>query len=373
MARDWMKKLASFDDAVAPEGNPFADVIRTPSPSANFTFGGGHGLPKGLSLLLFGPPKGGKSLMTYGIIGQLHKDDPEAICMKWDTEFRESIQLPAGREKVYGIDRKRYICYSTNSAEDVFDRIEKDVNAMCQDGAPIKLLVIDSISDIQGNRESTAESVSNVQIGDHAHTIQKGLKRILPIIRKHKIACILTTQVRSEMDPILQRKMGGLKAQASWAVKHFAEFQASVERDESKEGRVDLLDNEFVNKDLQDVRMDAGEATAHKIKFIMRETSTGVRGRQGKFTCAYGQGFINVHEEVFLLGVARNVIDHPNNVTYAFGDRKWQGKGAILKDLEKDTELQAAIIKELRRRDLEGAYATVEENEGIRIVDPSVE
>ena len=79
MAKDWMKALNKLEGAVEKSYNPFAYVLRSPSPSVNFTFGNSHGLPFGYTLILYGPPAGGKSLLSNAFIGQLHKDDPEAI------------------------------------------------------------------------------------------------------------------------------------------------------------------------------------------------------------------------------------------------------------------------------------------------------
>ena len=60
MANRWMQKLAKLDGAVTEKHNPFNSVIRFPSPSVNFIFGGGWGLPRGYSMILYGPPKAGK-------------------------------------------------------------------------------------------------------------------------------------------------------------------------------------------------------------------------------------------------------------------------------------------------------------------------
>ena len=88
----------------------------------------------------------------------------------------------------------------------------------------------------------------------------------------------------------------------------------------------------------------------------MKGSSMGPRGRVGEFTLDEHKGIINTHEEIFLLGAGRGVIERPNQLTYMFGDRKWAGKAAMLQALRDDADLRDAIVKELRRRDLEGMF-----------------
>jgi len=61
-----------------------------PSPSLGYVFAKTHGLPKGFTVTLFGPPGGGKSLISAAITGQLHKDDPESLAVKFNTEMRRT-------------------------------------------------------------------------------------------------------------------------------------------------------------------------------------------------------------------------------------------------------------------------------------------
>ena len=165
----WMKELQSMDGAVDTEYNPFAreNVIRSNSPSLNWIFGKGSGIPRGYSAVFFGEPKAGKSLISNLFAGALHQQDPEAMVIKFNTEMREEGQMA----DYWGIDQDRYVAYNVNKAEDIFDRIVKEINGMCEDGMPLKMIIIDSLQGIQGMRESQADSVTNQQIGDNALTM----------------------------------------------------------------------------------------------------------------------------------------------------------------------------------------------------------
>ena len=353
--KNWLSKMQSLEGAVVGDFNPFNHTIQTGSPSLNFCFGNTHGLPQGYSLVLFGNPKGGKSVIVNSSIGQLHHDDSESWAVKFDTEFREQGQLTPEAQTMWGIDKSRYQCFSVNNPELVFDRIEQELAAMCQDGLPLKLVVIDSITGIQGRRSLNAESIMKQQIGDHALTVQEGLKRILPIQRKYKFSVILTAQVRAEMDMWEIKRGNKTKMSASFGVQHYAEYFMSVGANLTADGKTDLEGNKLENEKLTD-SADKSERTGHKIKVQMRDSSCGVKGRCGEFTFDYKRGIINQHEEVFILGRNRNIIQRPNNTTYAFGDRKWVGAPAMIAALKDDTELYKAVLFNLKKADMSGAF-----------------
>lgn len=356
MAKDWLAKLQKLEGANVGNYNPHLHVIQTPSASANMTFGRGHGLPRGYGMVLFGPPKGGKSVFCAATAGQLHHDDPEAFVIKMDTEFREEGQMTKKDLDMWGIDPDRYISFSANSPMLIFDRIETEIAAMCQEGLKVGLLIIDSITGIQGRRAMNADTIETQQIGDHALTVQEGFKRILPIQRKYKIAIIATAHVRAEMDMLEQKRGNKTKMAASFGVQHWAEYFMAINPNLNKEGRTDLAGNEMVNDELTDLR-DKSDQTGHKITVKMKDNSCGPKGRTGEFTLDYGRGIINKHEEVFLLGRNRGVLERPNNTTYVFGERKFVGMQTMLNAIKEEDELSKAILSEVFKKDQAGAYA----------------
>ena len=359
-ANKWMAKLNKMEGAVNTEYDPFSQVIRSPSPSLNFVFGKAHGLPLGYSMVLSGPPKGGKSVICNAMIGQMHRDFPDGIAVKFNTEMREMGQLTPDQAGLWGIDRDRYVAYDVNQPDQIFDRIEKEIAAMCQEGMPLKLVIIDSLNAIQGRRAMNADSVMTQQIGDLALTLKDGMKRILPIQRQHKIAMIFTTHIAAEMDQAEQMRGNKVKMAAGFGVQHHAEYFVFVEPNKSAKGRENLLGEKLENEDLGDTRDGSAERTGHKIRVQMKDSSLGPKMRVGEFTLDYNHGIINTHEEAFLLGVNRGIINKPNNLTYEFGGQKWTGKPAMLAAL-KDPKLQEAVMAELRRRDMAGTVAVTAE------------
>lgn len=364
--KNFLAQLQKLDGAVMHEFNPYAKIIQHPSPSLNFIYGNTWGLPLGCGAVLYGPPKGGKSLILNHTTAQIHRDYEDGYVIKFDTELREEYQVTPGQLQSMGIDPARYIAYSVNSPAQVFDRIEKDIAALCDDGLPLKAVYIDSVNGIMGRRMGSAESIDKVQIGDLAQTLQDGLKRILPVQRKYKFATIVTAQVRAEMDSVEQMRGNKFKMAASFGLKHWAEYFMFVEPLLNKDSKADLLGNKFEDDTVADLNGNA-ERTGHKIRVTMKDSSLGPKGRVGVFTLDYAKGFINTHEEVFLLGTERNIIDRPNNRTYVFGGKQWNSKEAMIEAL-KDPELASAVIAEARARDVAGKFTDLDKVDERKLV-----
>jgi archaellum biogenesis ATPase FlaH len=347
MSKNHMSKLRALEGAVVSDYNPLNFTVQSPSPSVNWAFANsGNGLPFGYSAILFGPPKGGKSIVCNAFIGQLHQDDPEAIAITFNTELRGQIQANDEQLKIWGIDPERFVVYDVNQPEMIFDRIETEINALCQEGAKIKMIIIDSLKGIVGRRAMNATSVMQQQIGDEAATLQDGLKRILNVVRKHKIALLMTTHIRAELDMKEQMRGKTVKMAGAWATKHLAEYFIYVEPNRSKEGRVNLAGEEFLDDSVKDF-MDKAEKTGHKIRFKVEESSNGVSGRTAEFTIDYSKGIINTYEEVFTLAKNLGVIQKPNNVTYAYKDKTWRGLQNCLIAIRDDVNLYKELLTEI--------------------------
>jgi hypothetical protein len=298
-------------------------------------------------------------------MGKVHQDDPDAWVIKIDTEYRADGQLDDKSCALYGIDQERMKVMQSNSPKDIFDQIEKDIGALCEQGFPLKLIVIDSLNGIQGLRSQNNDSIEKVTIGDHAKTVQDGLKRILPVIRKYDIALVLIDQVRAEMDVTEQMRGNKIRMQSSFGVQHIVEYFMCVEADKTIDGRKDLSGKEFTNEDAKDLGGKTGnaEVTGMKIKVKMKDSTMGPKGRTGKFTYDFNRGIINQHEEVYLLGTRRGIIDSPKQGYYKFEDQTWHGEGKTLAALAADPALCERVIAELRRKDLAGEYAAVDTEE----------
>jgi RecA/RadA recombinase len=350
MANKWMKELQKIEGAVDYEYDPYKNVIPMPTPSLGYVFAKSHGLPAGFSVSMYGPPGGGKSLLAMATAGKLHQIDESALIVKFNTEMRERGQITPQQLKLFGVDANRYVAYDENTPEGIFDRIEKEISALCDDGAPIKLIIIDSLTNISGRRALNSDSVMKQQIGDEALTLKDGLKRILPVLRRHHIALITTNQVRAELDPVEQMRGKTVKMAAAWATQHYIEYFLFVEKDKTKDGRSDLLGHEFIDEEKKDIQ-DKAQKTGFKVRFRMEKSSMGVDGRSGEMTWDFEKGIVNTHEEVFQLGVNLGIIKRPNNVMYAYGNQEFRGKETCLNAIRDDVVLYNTIWSEIRNLD----------------------
>lgn len=352
-----MKKLLTMKGAVTNRSGVHDKVVRSPSPYFNSIFGNGWGLPYGYSMVIGGPEKGGKSIICNTIIGQLHYDDPEAVVMKFDTERREEAQVSEQQLAAYGIDPERYIVFGTNDPYVIFNRLDKEVKEMLQDEKDplkLKLLIIDSVSQIKGRRGMNTEDVMAQQIGDKAATLKQGFESLLDLQRDFGFAVILTTHIAAEMDQAEQMRGNKFKLAIAHAVKHYAEYQVWSAPIESKAGRQDAMGNDLVDEANTDA-LENADRTGHRIRVQMKKSSFGIAGRSGEFTLDYKRGIINTHEEVFGLGYGRGLITLEGR-SYSYKDRKYVGKPAFLAALKEDTKFAAEIVNDLRMRDLKGEY-----------------
>jgi hypothetical protein len=346
---DKLDEMEGFVDINAGE-EAVMNCLRTPSPSVNWAFAQpGFGLPYGCGLLLYGPPKGGKSVLVNGIVGQVHQDDPDAYVLKYDSELRFKFQCTPTTMKKFNIDPKRYKGRDTNIPKEIFDSIENDVPAIIQSGTKISAIIIDSLSGIQGRRTLDADTIDTQQRGDHALTIKDGLMRILPVIRRHNIALICTTHVRAEQDTQEAKNNGPTKMHAAWATKHIFEYFAYVEPNFSQPGKVSLAGEEFVDPTVVDF-MNKEQKNGRKMRFTIEDSSFPYGGRTAEFTLNYDDGIVNQHEEIFTLAKNYGIIKQ-GGAWYTIDDKKYNGVVKVVEALRDDRELQHKLLDEVKKID----------------------
>lgn len=342
----WTKQLRSYDDAVNPEYDSFApeNCLYTPSPFFNWIFANkSHGIPLNSSILFFSEQKAGKSLSIYAIVLEMQKRDPEGIAIIFNTELRGALQGGVFPE----IDQDRMIIYDTNLPAEIFDRVENDIQAMVQDGMPLRILAVDSLSNIQGVKRANAESATDHLVGDHALTVQIGLSKLVPFCKRNKILLIATSQMRGNLDA---GKYGPKeKMEASWAVKHAFEYFVSLKRAGAAEDKADIEGKTFED-DIKDAR-DNKLLTGHKIFVKMEANSIGPQGRAGIFTMDYEKGIVNQHEEIFFLGKATGVITTTNNRNFEYSGNKYVGKKEMAFAIRDDKDLADSILADVKKLD----------------------
>lgn len=351
--KDWSRALQRLGAVSEEVVDIHRHVIRSRSPSINSTFGHGWGLPLGYSLLLGGPPKGGKSTIANDMIGCCHADYPDGIVIKINTEFKEQAEITPQAMRKWGIDPKRYRCFERNDAE-LFDFVLKDIQPMVQDGMPLKLLVIDSVNNIQGRRMAGSDSIMDFLIGDQAQTLQDGMMRIMPFLRKHDVACILTCHVGAEMDRAEQMRGNTWRMKVAAGFKHRVEYWAFVEKLETAAGKLDMRKQSYEAADgfvTPKGDKEHVDARGHRIKFTMKAASFAPVGRVAEFTYEYAHGISKQEEEIFKLGELNGVITKGEGGYYSYGGKKWHGLVATLDALRDDPVLARGILHDLQCKD----------------------
>jgi hypothetical protein len=307
-------------------------------------------------MLLWGPAKSGKSLLSYDFAGNFHKTNPSGVVLKFDTEQRDQAQLSEESAAKFGIDLNRWVVFQGNRPENVWDRIRKEVPAVIQEGVDIGLIIVDSISEIQGRREANNDSVNDMTIGDQALTNQIGLRSILDVQRAHKIGLILIGHAAAEMN-VWKARRNPIRPAVAGGVLHHTEFHMNIERNETKTGNQDELEQSFTDESKKGMD-DKSETTGHKVRCWLQSSTFGTQNRVSEFTLDYQKGITSQFEEVFRLGIRWGVIVRPTAMTYQIDEQKFTGKPACLKALAESSELQQKVIAKLM--ELEGTSSMPE-------------
>jgi hypothetical protein len=366
MPNKWTKQLRGYDDAVDYDYDSFApeNCLYSPSPYFNWIFANkSHGIPTNSGLLLFSEMKAGKSLWIYALILEMQRRDRmllESGAKKKDgskfteddlrhavianTELRGQLQHDVFPE----LNKDLMTIWDTKDPVEIFDRTEDDIKPLVQDGMPLGIFSIDSITKIMGTKRANAKSVSDHLIGDRALTVQNGMDKLVPFLKRNKTLLIGTSQMRSNVGG--SKYESDSKMAESWDVKHAFEYFVSFKRAGSAEDKKDIEEKTF-EEDVKDAR-DNKLQTGHKVFVKMEGSSLGPQGRAGVFTLDYEKGLINQHEEIFFLGKNAGIIKtESNNRVFVFGDQKFVGKKECAFAIRDNPKMAKAILEQLRKLD----------------------
>ncbi|AFP83784.1 RecA recombinase [Candidatus Carsonella ruddii CS isolate Thao2000] len=159
------------------------EFLSTGSINLDYILGIG-GLPYGRIIEIFGQESCGKTTIALSIVKEAQKVGD--ICAYIDSEHCLDLNYVEN----IGINLKNLLFFQPDNGEKVFEICNKLINTKI-----IKLIIIDSIASLISKNEFNLEN----SIGSHARLISKGLKLILPMLRKNKIILILINQVRTKI------------------------------------------------------------------------------------------------------------------------------------------------------------------------------
>lgn len=294
---NWMSKLTSEFGDIADSVLPMnTSTIQLPSPSLNWALGNG-GLVSGKSICLYGPESSGKSLLSLIMMAQIQKNDPEAICILFSTEYIFSKEWFVK----LGGDPKRLIIRKSNDPVKIFDYIYGEMYQHLQDGAPIKCISIDSVKNIIFPKDARKKvSTDMIQGGSGAAYLGTVLKLITPVINDFGVTTILVQQVYEELDSYKKLKNPYIVPDGR-ALKHFCDYMLEVTKIENKDSIMQGGKN-IVGSEQQ---------IGHKVRVKVKKNRTAAPNRVAEFSLQYTKGIVNTGEEVFELAKSLGVIYHP--------------------------------------------------------------
>jgi len=332
----WLSQLVDKHNTYLGTNAPkiFESTLYPPSPSFNYAIGG-RGFVYGRAPLFYGVKSSGKSLMALMLIARMQKDFPEGEAIYISTEY----DFPEERAVNMGVDLSRVLIRETNTPSRIFDWIEKDVGDLCDKGAPIKIVVVDTIGAIRGPKEIGAKSSEDFQIGDLSSYLQKGLNLIVETIRNHSILFIMVQQARENSIRIGAKTIMRYKFNGGESLKHFADYVCLFEKVNRQESRIVDESKMMFN--------DKFEPIGHRVKVNIEKNRLGPPDRVGEFDILYRSGVTNQHVEIGQMAIDHGVVERPNNMTYQLGDIKWKGKNSFYKAIEEDDKLKIKLFKKV--------------------------
>jgi len=343
--KNWMTQLTKdFGRISADIAPPSAKTFKLASPSFNWATGA-NGIPEGKATLLFGGENSGKSLLMQLIFAEIQRQDPEAICVLFDTEYSHNSSW----FKKLGGDPSRLVVRQTNDPLMIFDYIIGEMREMLQDGAPIKAIGIDSVKNIAYPKDIKDKTTDLTMGGGGASYLGPTLKRILPVPREHNITTILVQQVYEEMDP-MKALRNPYKLPDGRALKHFCDLMIQVDRLDTKAGTVEGGENIAGGK----------TQTGHKIRLKNRKNRVGAPYRVAEFTLDYNRGIINTESETIELAKSLGVVFHPiNDATGKPNVQMWQfssynpvrGEDNFKRWASSDPQILEEIVKSCEKAD----------------------
>jgi len=320
------------------------DVISTGSPLLDEALICG-GLPFGRIIQYYGPSGCGKSLMAMLAVKnaqqknktskQLWIDAEESFDITWaqslgiDTTRLTIIDGPGasnGRrifELLLGTPKKDAKgIYSGKSKNGFFD----EVAAKTLD---YNLAVLDSLGQIIPPGEDTSE-VGKFNMSLMARFLSTELKKVSVDLHKANIPFIVINHVKDNMNSMGMPSFtfsGGNTLKHGLGVNVF--FTA-----------LRGADNTILN--------DKEDKIGHVIRAKVEKNKLGPWPRQAEFKVNFITGIDAFEEEVIALAIDYSLIQKPSSVMYAYGDRTFRGKQAVIDALKTDkalvTELYAKII-----------------------------
>lgn len=168
------------------DASPSLSGISTGSISLDIALGG-HGIPKGRIIEIFGPESSGKTTLTLHVVAQAQKAGGVAAFIDAEHAFDPSWA------KRLGVDLETLLVSQPSSGEEAMRITETLVKSNA-----IDVIVIDSVAALVPERELQGE-IGDSHVGLQARLMSQSLRKLTGAIAKSKTAVIFINQIREKV------------------------------------------------------------------------------------------------------------------------------------------------------------------------------
>lgn len=298
------------------------EVKTAPVPSGSLTLDlaiGIGGYPRGGIVNVFGPPAGGKSLISMMAIAQVQKEGGVAIV--WDAERSYSRNLSWMR--VNGIDtsKLRFLkLRATQGAEIGFDAIEKILTANAAD-----LIIIDSLPSLVPQRAMDKDVMEQVVVAARAGMLSYVMPRIAAYADESKCCVMLIDQMRKNIGAGMYAPQE--KETSILSVIHHSSVRLQVS---------------MISKSMQVIN---DIPVSHRVRVKVVKNKVAAPFRQAEFEINYLKGVDNASEVADILIAAKKI--EQQGAWFFYGKDKFQGMEKLVAHF-RTPEVYAKAVAEVK-------------------------
>lgn len=151
---------------------------------------GGHGIPKGRIVEIFGPESSGKTTLTLHIVAQAQKADGVAAFIDAEHAFDPSWA------KRLGVDLEALLVSQPSSGEEAMRIAEMLVKTNAVD-----VVIVDSVAALVPEKELQGD-IGDQYVGLQARLMSQSLRKLTGAISRSKTAVIFINQIREKIGVI---------------------------------------------------------------------------------------------------------------------------------------------------------------------------
>ncbi len=277
--RDKYKHLEIFDTEKELEEYEQFSVEKTGLPVFDFITGG---MIFGRIMELFGLESTGKTTLALSLIGRLQSNGHKCAFIDMEHCFTASYAKKLGVNLTGNL-----VVVKALTGEEVFSIVTELVSKH-----NVKFIVIDSVAAMSPKEESVD---GHDTIGSQARMMSKGLRKMVPVLSKHKATVLFLNQLRNKIGTYVPQDVttGGN------ALKYFSSLRLHVKRDSW-------------------IKSNSGEIIGSEVRLRAAKSKISTPFTDGLIYLYYDKGFVR-EMEILTLALDLDIVQK-KGVWYRYGD-----------------------------------------------------